>query len=383
MDTPRVVKILADLVAIPSVNPAYDPGSAGEAAMADHIEAWALGLGLPVSRLEVFPGRDNVHVRLQGPESGPTLLFEAHTDTVGVDGMAAPFQPEIRDVRMFGRGTCDTKGSLAAMMAAIEELFARRNELPCSVELLAGVDEETSGTGVRAHVVAGNRADGAVVGEPTELRVINEHNGCIRGEIVVTGKAAHTSVASEGVNAIDGMADTVLALHRLNADLTQRAGGPAANGSFTVSLISGGTGINIVPERCVIGYDRRTVPGDAAEDVIAEIDAVLATVRASRPELVIERCIPALVDNALQTDVTAPIVVAASAVAVALGLDGTPARVPYGSDASKLQVIGGIPTIVFGPGSIALAHAAGEYVPLADLIAATAFYRDLALSFGR
>lgn len=385
-ESSRALAILRDLIAIPSVNPAYDPESQGESLIATYIAAWARSLGLAVQRQRVFPGRDNVLVRLASEnansEKVPVLLLEAHMDTVSVDAMADAFTPVIRDGRLYGRGACDTKGSLAAMIAAVESLVDERNDLPCAVELLAAVDEETSGTGVRAHVEAGHRADGAIVGEPTGLRVIHAHNGCIRGEIAVTGRAAHTSVAGEGINAIEGMAEVIVAMRDLNAELADRAGGIAANGSLTVSLISGGTGINIVPEQCAISYDRRTVPGDVAADVLAEIDAALNRVRSARPDLRIERRVPALIDNALTTDPDAGIVRVASAANRSLGLDPAPTTVPYGSDASKLSVDAGIPAIVYGPGDIAQAHGANEYVEIAQVEAAAAFYRAVALGFG-
>ncbi|MBA3275845.1 MAG: M20/M25/M40 family metallo-hydrolase, partial [Chloroflexia bacterium] len=152
MNNERVVELLRDLIAIPSVNPVYDPASPGEGGMAACVEAWATGLGLPVERQNVFPGRDNILVRLAGPEGAPILLFEAHMDTVGIDGMSAPFAPEVRDDRVYGRGACDTKGSLAAMMAAVERLVSDGAALACTVELLAAVDEETSGKGALAFV---------------------------------------------------------------------------------------------------------------------------------------------------------------------------------------------------------------------------------------
>jgi len=377
----RVVDLLRDMVAIPSVNPIYDPASRGETDMADYVEAWAGRLGLETTRQTVFPGRDNVLVRLAGPEGAPVLLMEAHMDTVGVEAMAGAFVPELREGRLYGRGACDTKGSLAAMMAAVERLVEESTALACSVALLAAVDEETSGKGARAHVAAGGTADGAIVGEPTDGRVVNEHNGCVRGEIEVIGRAAHTSVAGEGINAIEGMAEVILALRAVDRNLAMRPGGPAQNGSLTVSLISGGAGINIVPERCLINYDRRTVPGQTSGQALAEIDAALDGVRAADSEYRIERREPWLVGNSLATGPESGIVRIASAASAALGLDATPIRVPYGSDASKFQE-GGIPTIVFGPGSIANAHAVDESVPIKDLVAASVFYREVALRFG-
>lgn len=382
MTNQRVVDLVCDLIALPSVNPVYDAASPGEGEVAAHVEAWAIGLGLSVERQNVFPGRDNILVRLGGPEGAPVLLFEAHMDTVGVDGMPAPFTPSIRDDRVYGRGTCDTKGSLAAMMAAVESLVAEGADLACTVELLAAVDEETSGKGAIAFVARNPPAAAAIIGEPTGLDVVNRHNGCVRGEIEVVGRSAHTSVASEGVNAIDGMADVIVALRAVNHDLTIRPGGPAANGSLTVSLVSGGTGINVVPERCVASYDRRIVPGQTSQHALAEIDAALDGVRDSRTDIGIERYAPWLEGDTLSTPPESEIVRVASAACDALGLPGTPGWVPYGSDASKFQE-GGVPAVVFGPGSIAQAHAIDEYVPVADLVIATAFYREVVLRFGR
>jgi len=379
---PRVVELLCDLIALPSVNPVYDGASSGEGAVAAYVEAWATGVGLPADPQNVFPGRDNILVRVAGPEGAPVLLYEAHMDTVGVDGMTAPFTPAVRDGRVYGRGVCDTKGSLAAMMAALEQLVSEPADLACTVELLAAVDEETSGKGAIAFVERNPPANAAIVGEPTECRLVNRHNGCVRGEIEVIGRAAHTSVASEGVNAIDGMADVIVGLRAVNDDLRNRAGGPAANGSLTVSLVSGGAGINVVPERCEVSYDRRIVPGQTAREALDEIDATLDRVRAVRPDIRIERHAPWLEGDTLSTSPESAIVVVAGAACAALGLPGTPEWVPYGSDASKFQE-GGVPAVVFGPGSIDHAHAIDESVPIADLVTAAAFYREVALRFGR
>lgn len=382
MTNERAVDLLCDLIALPSVNPVYDATSGGEGGMAAYVEAWATGLGLIVSRQNVFPGRDNIHIRRPGPVGAPILLFEAHMDTIGVDGMAAPFAPGVREDRVYGRGACDTKGSLASMMTALEGIVRDAPDIACTVDLLAAVDEETSGKGAIAFVQRNPPASAAIIGEPTDCRIVNRHNGCVRGEIEVIGCSAHTSVAAEGVNAIDGMADVVVALRAVNHQLRNRAGGPAANGSLTVSLISGGTGINVVPERCVVSYDRRIVPGQTSRDALDEIDSALDVVRGSRPDLRIERHAPWLEGDTLSTPPRSDFVRTASAACAALGIDGEPEWVPYGSDASKFQE-GGVPSIVFGPGSIANAHAIDEFVPVADLVTAAAFYCEVALRFGR
>jgi acetylornithine deacetylase len=369
-----------DLVAIPSVNPAYDPVSRGEHQMAAYIERWADEMGLNPRRQAVFPGRDNVIACLEIDHDAPTLLFEAHMDTVGVvPGTLGGITPIVRDGKLFGRGSCDTKGAMAAMMTAIERLRARRDRLGCNIEFLAAVDEESHGTGATMYAKANPEIDAAIVGEPTELRIVNGHKGVIRGRITVLGRAAHTSVAHEGVNAIDGAADVIVALRTVSRNLT---GGPTG-GSFTVSLIEGGNGINIVPESCSIHYDQRTVPGDSEESVASAIEQALDRIRVARHDVLIERSSPDLVVAPLKTSGDSAIVIAAKSAAASLDQNQEPALVPYGSDASTLSAIGGIPCIVYGPGSIAHAHSADEFVPLNELNAAAQFYERTAHAFGR
>lgn len=376
----RSIALLQQLVALPSVNPGYDVSSPGEIHVARFIERWADALGLCVEHQQVMEGRHNVIVRIVNRDEFPTLLFESHMDTVSIaPGTRGGFDPTIADDRMYGRGTCDTKGSMAAMMTAIEELLPQRDRLSCNVEFLAAVGEENGGTGVLAYIATNPKIAAAVVGEPTSNLIVYGHKGAIRGEIVVTGKAAHTSIAHEGINAIDAMADVIAQLRMVSASLQSIPSG----GSLTISLIRGGTGVNIVPEECVIGYDRRTVPGETTEKVLAEIDSTLDEARRLRPDVSIARAVPFLNSAPLDTALDADIVLAAQSAASEIGLDPTPGVVPYGSDASRLQGGAGIDCIVFGPGSIDHAHGADEFVPLAEVIASTEFYTKLALAFGR
>jgi len=376
----RVVDLLSQLIAIPSVNPVFDPESPGEGAMASFIEQWARANYLDVEIQDVLPNRPNVIVRIVRDPALPTLVFESHMDTVSiVHGTRGGFTPTIEDGKVYGRGSCDTKGSMAAMMVAIENLAANPDDLACNVEFLAAVSEEVGGAGAETYARSNPAASAAIVGEPTELRIVYGHKGVLRGKIEVIGKAAHTSVADEGINAIDGMTDVILALRQMASSL---AGG-LTSGSFTVSIIEGGTGINIVPARCVIQYDRRLVPGDTDESVRREIEAALDTVRASRPDLRIELHEPALYVVPLDTPIDAPLVQVARQAATTAGLNPEPTLVPYGSDASRLSGIAGIPCIVFGPGDIGNAHGADEYVPVEELHGAATFYEAIARNFGK
>lgn len=380
----RLVALLSDLVAIESVNPAY-PGGGGEAAVADYVADHCRRLGLDVTRQTVLPGRDNVLAALRTPGAAGALLFEAHTDTVGLDAMGErALRPEVREGRMYGRGACDTKASLAAMLVALEALQERRDELGVDVLLLAAVDEEHQFRGVLSFLDAGHAVHAAVVGEPTDLRVVVAHKGCVRWRLTARGRAAHSSRPEEGVNAIDRMADVLLALReRLQPRLRGRdhplTGGP----TLSVGRIWGGTGVNVVPDACTVEVDRRVIPGEDPLGALAEVDALLDELRSGDPTLGVEREPPFVVDWPLATPPDASIVRAVGAACRDMRLDPTPIGVAYGTDASKLWALGGIPSVVLGPGSISRAHTADEFVPVEEVVASAGLYRHIALHLTR
>ena len=380
MTDERVVRLLREMVAIESVNLAY-PGGTGEAAMADYVETWARGAGLRVERQELETGQANVLVTLDVPNPTGTLLFEAHMDTVALAPMEQALDAGVRDGRVYGRGACDTKGSMAAMMVAMERLATQRDELAVNVALVAVVDEEHAFTGVLRYIDSDAEATAAVVGEPTDLRLVIAHKGCVRGEIRTTGKAAHSAEPHLGVNAIDAMADVLVGLRELPETLGRQSHPLLGSPTFSVGLIEGGTGVNVVPAACAITYDRRILPGERPDAALAEIDAVLAGVQTRREDATIERPAPYLVSDSLDTDPDEPLVVAGSAACKAAGVDPAPIGVPYGTDASKLQTRRGIPAVVLGPGSIAQAHGADEFVPIDELRRAAEIYAGIAMRF--
>ncbi len=381
MPSGRVVEVLRDLVAIKSVNPAY-PGGNGEASVASYVEQWGRAAGLDVVRQPVTPGRDNILTTLIVPGAQETLLFEAHMDTVALDPMGEPgLEPEIQHGRLHGRGACDTKGSLAAMIVALERLLERRADLGVNVALLAAVDEEYAFTGILKYIESEASAAAAVVGEPTDLKIVIAHKGCIRGEIHTCGRAAHSAEPEQGVNAIDGMADVLIALRALEARFPASAHALLGHPTFSVGLIKGGTGVNIVAAQCTVEYDRRMVPGERPHEALAELDAVLDSVRKDRPGVGVERPEPRLISESLETFADCKIVQAARAACDTSGIFSEPVGVPYGTDASKLQARRGIPAIVFGPGSIAQAHDGDEYVPIDHLLSAVEVYEGIALRF--
>lgn len=378
---PPVIQTLAELVRIPSVNPAYDGGT-GEARIARWVRAFFESRGIEVWEQEVFPGRHNVIARLPGRDAGRRIVYEAHMDTVSIAGMAiAPFDPVIENGRLHGRGAVDDKAGLAAMMHAMAELHAMGEVPPCELWLAAVVDEEFSYRGV-VRLCEGLQADAAIVAEPTELRCVIASKGVLRWRIRVRGKAAHSSKPHLGVNAIEGMAKVVLALKEDATRIAQRSHPLLGPATCNVGVIRGGVQVNFVPDECVIEIDRRLLPGERVPQVLAEYQGILDRLMQESPELAVEMESPPLLeDEALETSPDEGVVRTAGAVLDSMGLDAGVRGVPFGSDASKLSRAG-IPTIVFGPGSIDQAHAAVEYVETAVVEQALDFYRRFALGFG-
>lgn len=378
---PPVIQTLADLVRLPSVNPAYD-GGAGEAQVAGWVRGFFESRGIEVWEQEVFPGRHNVIARLPGRDAGRRIVYEAHTDTVSIEGMTiAPFEPVIENGRLHGRGAVDDKAGLAAMMHAVADLHASQVVPPCEVWLAAVVDEEFSYRGV-VKLCEGLKADAAIVAEPTELRCVIASKGVLRWKMRVRGKAAHSSKPHLGVNAIEGMATVVLALREDAARIAQRHHPLLGPATCNVGVIRGGVQVNFVPDECVIELDRRLLPGERVPQVLEEYQEILDRLMRQHPGLSVEMESPPLLeDEALETSPNDEVVSTAGAVLRSMGLNAQVGGVPFGSDASKLSRAG-IPTIVFGPGSIDQAHAAVEYVETAAVEKALEFYRRFAVEFG-
>lgn len=358
----KTERLLRELIALPSVNPAFLPGRdwrAGEQRVADFLAATAARAGLDVEFQAVSRGRSNVLARLSPRgKARRRVLLAPHLDTV----IAADeqFTPRKRDGCLFGRGACDTKGSIAAMLMAMCELARTRPRLAETEVVFAGlVDEEHRQAGSRALVASGLRADLAIVGEPTRLRAVTAHKGTVWMKLETRGKSAHGSWPELGRNAVQAMARVVDVLQTTYAAQLRRRRHPlVGRATVNVGAIHGGTQPNLVPDYCSILVDRRTLPGETEAGVRREIMRVLrgkklaAAFAHDRPP----PCLP------LETDPKAPL------VARFLGSLGQrkPAGAPYFCDASVLAQ-GGIPSVVFGPGDIAQAHTANEWISLAAL----------------
>jgi acetylornithine deacetylase/succinyl-diaminopimelate desuccinylase family protein len=374
-----LIETLANLIHIESVNPAYHPESS-EAEIQGHVLNFFRARGIQTCEQGVLPGRSNVVAKIPGKDSTRRIVFEAHCDTAGVDGMRVrPFDPEIRDGRMYGRGACDTKAGLAAMMHAIADLNHMGVQPPCEVWVASTVDEEHSYRGV-LKLCENLKVVAAVVSEPTEMKVAIASKGCLRWRVTVKGKAAHSSKPTLGTNAIELMASLVKSLEDHSRKLGELKHPLVGSPTLNVGRIQGGTQVNVVPDACWIEIDRRLIPGEVPEEVFFSYRELFNGLRASNPHLDWYMETPMLEDTPMETAAESPVVSCARRVLKQAGLDDSAIGVPFGSDASKFARAG-IPSIILGPGSIEQAHTAEEYVGLEDVEKAFVVYRNLMKSF--
>ena len=356
-----VTALLAELVAIDSVNPTLVPGGAGEAEIASFIAGWARDAGLEVQELEETPGRPTVLVRARGTGGGRTLLLCGHTDTVNVEGMTDPHAPRIDGDRLHGRGAYDMKAGVAAALVAARDTASEG--LAGDVVVAAVADEEHASLGVQ-EALRVVRADAAIVTEPTELQVAVAHKGFVWSEVHVKGRSAHGSRPSLGIDAIVRMGPVLTELRALDEGLGARDHPLLGRGSVHASLIDGGVELSSYPGHCVLGLERRTLPGDTGRDVERELAALLDRCRAGDPSLAVEQR-TLLVREPFEVDQHAEIV---GLVRAAAGdVTNEPPRVSgasYWADAAFIAAAG-IPTVMFGPGGDG-AHAVEEWVSLSD-----------------
>jgi acetylornithine deacetylase/succinyl-diaminopimelate desuccinylase-like protein len=370
--------LLEHLIRFDSVNPSLDPAGGGERGIGEYIAGFCRDEGIAFRFQDVEGDRRNVLASVAG-SGEEALLFVAHLDTVPARGWQRnPFEPFSAGSRLYGRGSCDTKASLAVMLAALASI---KRERPRATIVVAGsVDEEYRKRGARALGAIEPRFCGAIVGEPTGLEMVVAHKGSVRWKIATTGIAAHTSIPESGVNAIETMAVVVLALKALNADLARRMTPLTGPPTLTVSLIEGGSDICTVPARCVISVDRRLVPGESPAAAVAEVDALLEALKLENPNLQAKAILPTTDDFPVSGAMATRLADVTHRACRKIGGTGEPRGVPYGTDASELSAAG-IPCIIIGPGSIEQAHTVDEYVEIAQLDKAYEIYRSIMLNY--
>ena len=371
------IHLLRDLVAIDSVNPSLVPGAAGEAQIASAIATHLRQIGLDVHVQEVAPGRPNVIGVLDGQAPGRSLMFCGHMDTVGVEGMDAPFAPAVRSGRLYGRGSQDMKGGVAAMIDAAR-VTAERGLRRGRLIVAAVVDEEFASIGADALVKEWS-ADGAVVTEPTDLQVGIGHKGFAWIDIETHGRAAHGSRPRDGRDAIMRMGRVLRQLETLDRELQARSPHPLmGSGSLHASIVSGGRELSSYPDRCRLQIERRTIGAESGDSALQEVLSILdglaredaefeasAVLAFSRPpyELAPDHELPRQLVEAMQS----------------LGRAPAPVGMSFWTDAAVLGGVG-IPTVLFGPGGAGL-HSREEYVSTDDVVTCRDALSRLAISW--
>ncbi len=383
-------EILCELIAIPSVNPMGRELSGPiyfEQRVSDWLVSFFQSIGANYERIEVAPGRANVIARYDSPGATRTLLLDAHQDTVPIDNMTiAPFTPKISEGRITGRGASDVKGGLAAMLHAFSRLMKEKPAGAVNIILSCSCDEEFTTLGIRDLVscwqgnvgksrLLASKPNGAIVAEPTELDVVVAHRGVTRFRVHTMGRACHSSDPSQGRNAIYTMARAVKYLEDYASWLPKSVPIHALCGRPTLSVgrIFGGQSVNIVPDSCTIEIDRRLVPGEdplvawktVSEQLTERFGPHIATDEAwiSSPALSNQ-------DNAWLADPLLKCIESVAGKHRSLG-------VAYCTHASTISSAG-VPSVVFGPGSIAQAHTDDEYIEISQLDQAAEIYFQFA-----
>lgn len=375
-------ELLARLVQLPSVNPMgrtdLDPAITYETRVTAFLEERFRELGCPYYRQPVAAGRDNIIATYIPPTPPPYhLLWEAHQDTVPVDGMTiAPFGAAIENGRLWGRGACDVKAGIAVMLTAFARLVTERPSGSAQVTLAFTVDEEHSGLGIQELMKSGLRADCAIVAEPTNLNIVNAHKGVARWVLQTTGRACHASQPEAGVNAIYRMARLIRAIEDYSHKLHERpADAVVGYPTISVGCIDGGISPNTVPDYCRVDIDRRLVPGETIVTAAAELEAFLK----AQPDVTfpfeLKRsaagCLP------LSPELSAAWVPRLGRAIDAVVGSHAVVAVPFGTDAASVAAAG-IPALIFGPGDIAQAHTKDEWIALAQLAPAAEILLRLA-----
>jgi len=374
-----VIEFLRGYVAIPSVNPMgrTDQPAAivGEGAYAAHLQAQLAALSVDVECVGASD-RPSVVAEVRAADPGAdTVLVASHLDTVPVDGMEiAPFDPVIEGGRLYGRGSCDTKAGMAALLAALEKVL-QRGVLRRNLILVGEADEELGSLGVRDVLAAlGPRRPAWVLAtEPTELRVVNAHKGVVHVRMEARGVACHASNPSEGKNAVMLISRAAVALDALAGRLSSRVDPRLGPATLSVGVMSGGHAPNVVPDRAYLVADRRLLPGETLAGARAEFEQALADAGLS-DSVALASC--SLEKPTLSTALDHPAVTCCARALRKAGQPGEIAQVAFGTDAGVFEAAG-LPGVVLGPGSILRAHTAREYVEIDQVEAMVDFFVEL------
>jgi len=385
MDDRAILELLQAMVRAPS-HPGIPRQEEGTAmALQDYLKRH----GIPGELDEVREGRPNLIVRLEGKKPGRHLLLCGHTDTVppSAGSSADFFSAAVEDGRIFGRGTVDMKGALAAMAAALVDIRESGGLDSGRVTLAAVIDEELESLGVERLISSGFKADGAIIGEPSENRVAIGHKGLEWLEARFFGKAVHGSVREEGIDAIAAAAHFISLIETELIPGFERNPDPILGPSaINLGTVHGGQQPSIVAAECRVQVDRRWVSTETIDQVFAGLQELLAKVRAARPGLKTELVrmpegMATMLHGPLVIDPGHPLVLAAQKALADAGRDSSTTVFKAWTDGALISRESGIPTLIWGPGELKLAHSAEESVPVEDIFLAARLYGAAARRF--
>lgn len=377
-DSGGAIALARALVATPSVNPSLDADGSGEGEVSALVAGWLREWGFGVEEVEAAPGRPSIVGRLERG-SGRSLLLAGHLDTVGVADMVIdPFDPVLRDGRLWGRGSADMKGGVAAALAAARDLAAE--DFNGSLVLSLTADEEEAALGCRRVVESGLRADGAIVCEPTGLAVMPAHKGFAWVQVDFRGQAAHGSRPERGVDAIRHAGLFLARLDELEAALAGRKEHPLLGfGSIHAGTIHGGTAPSVYPSRCRLVLERRTLPRESVPAIRSEVEYLLAELRSHVPSLDADLEVTLYCNGSeipRDHELVGVLSRALEDMDVEPRIEGMSAWVE-----ASIYNEAGIPALCFGPGTIEDAHTADESASIEEIQAAHRVLLDTARAF--
>lgn len=373
----RLLKIIGDLISIPS----HLEVAGREKQISEFVRDTVVEMGLPVEVQEVIDNRSNIIVKLEGSGTGRSLAFNGHLDTVPpCVEMKDPYRPVVKNDRIYGRGSCDMKGSLGAMIYTLLLLKKTSLTLKGDLYLTAVVGEETGGTGTRYLVKHGFRPDFAIVGEPTDLRLVTSHKGVCHISVTVKGRSCHGSVPDQGSNAIVAVSDFIQSIkQKLMPELEKRTQKHVGSATLNIGKIIGGTKVNMVADRCILELDRRWVMGESLTLIVSEIEGLINEVCRKDPGLQAEVKV-LYPDDEYYGPLSVPedqeIIRLVKDSMEGIGKRPEVAGMQGWTDAATL-FHSGIPTVVFGPGSIRQAHTDDEWVETGQLVDAVKCYLSI------
>lgn len=367
LSPPFLERVLSELVRTPSTNPGDF-----EAAMARRVADLLAPTGAAVELVETFPGRPSVGARLSGRSAGTRVVLNGHMDTVPLGDLSAwsvdPLGAEIRDGCLYGRGSCDMKAGLTAQIAVAHAIADRMEEASGELVLQFAVGEERAEPGTLSLLEAGFTGDVGVCTEPTELRLATVQRGAAFLRVRIDGRAAHAGRAELGRNPLDRLGAVLAAIHAEDAQARARPHRLLDGGTCTATMVDAGIKENVVPEHCEVMVDRRLLPGETPESALASLDARVREAVAGADGLAVETAIAGYTFMPAEVADDDGVVTAMQAAATRVtGADLPLWGTPYSSDVRNLINDAGIRAVTFGPGSIDLAHAPDEHVPLGEL----------------